>query len=117
MIDAEKDFQVVAVAADGEMAVQLARTFRPDIIIMDINMPKLNGVEATRRITHIVPDVCIIGLSVQEDPKVAHLMHKAGASATLSKGIAFNILCDTIRALFHTRDRTAPPESDRSASV
>ena len=73
---------------------------------MDINMPKLNGVEATRRIRHRFPDIAVIGLSMHEDPKVEQPMYEAGASAYLSKGTAINSVCDTIRQM-RSRDRTA----------
>lgn len=100
MIEAEQGYEVVAEAVDGEMAVELATTLRPDVILMDINMPRLNGVEATRRIKQTLPEVSVIGLSMHEDPKLEQLMYEAGASAYLSKGTAFNLVCDTIRQVY-----------------
>ncbi len=97
MLESEPGFDVAAEAVDGEMAVELAASVRPDVVLMDINMPKLNGVEATRRIKHRFPDIAVIGLSMHEDPKLEQLMYEAGASVYLSKGTAFNIVCDTIR--------------------
>lgn len=106
MLESEAGFEVAAEAMDGEMAVELATSIRPDVILMDINMPKLNGVEATRRIKHRFPDIAVIGLSMHEDPKLERLMYEAGASIYLSKGTAFNIVCDTIRQV-RNGDRTA----------
>ena len=97
MLESEPGFEIVAEAMDGEMAVELAASVHPDVVLMDINIPKLNGMEATRRIKHLFPDIAVIGLSMHEDPKVEQLMYEAGASVYLSKGTAFNIVCDTIR--------------------
>jgi PAS domain S-box-containing protein len=97
MLESEPGFEIAAEAVDGEMAVELAASIRPDVVLMDINMPKLNGMEATRRIKHLFPDIAVIGLSMHEDPKLEQLMYEAGASVYLSKGTAFNIVCDTIR--------------------
>jgi len=113
MIETEQGYDVVGEAVDGQMAVELAAALRPNVILMDINMPKLNGVEATRRIKQAMPGIAIIGLSMHEDPKLEQLMFEAGASAYLSKGTAFNLVCDTIRQVFakepsaHTARTTA----------
>lgn len=112
MIESEADYEVVAEAIDGEMAVDLALRLRPDVILMDINMPKLNGMEATRRIKQAMPDLSIIGLSMHEDPKLEQLMYEAGASAYLSKGTAFNLVCDTIRRVYRQKPQPASPEQD-----
>ena len=102
MLESEPGFEVAAEATNGEMAVELSASIRPDVVLMDINMPKLNGVEATRRIKHRFPEIAVIGLSMHEDPKMERLMYEAGASVYLSKGTAFNIVCDTIR---HVRSK------------
>jgi PAS domain S-box-containing protein len=105
MIEGEKDYEVVAEAVDGEMAVELAGSLHPDVVLMDINMPRLNGIDATRRITQLRPDVAVIGLSMHEDPQLEQLMYEAGAAAYLSKGTAFNLVCDTIRRVVTQRQQ------------
>lgn len=99
IIEGQADLEVVAEASDGRMAVEVARETRPDVVVMDINMPTMNGLEATRQIKADLPQVKIIGLSVHEDEGMAALMRDAGASAYLSKGSAFETLCATIREL------------------
>ena len=103
MLEGEPGFEVAAEAVDGEMAVEYAASVQPDVVLMDINMPKLNGVEATRRIKQRFPDIAVIGLSMHEDPELKRLMYEAGASACLSKGTAFHIVCDTIRQVREPR--------------
>lgn len=76
---------VVAQAEDGNDAVEKAGIYRPDIIIMDVNMPHLNGIEATRVIKQRFPEINIIGLSVQDEVGVADSMKKAGAITLINK--------------------------------
>jgi signal transduction histidine kinase/ActR/RegA family two-component response regulator len=106
IIDGQEDFIVIAEASNGEMAIELARDLHPDVVIMDVNMPILNGVEATRQIRAILPDVTLIGLSVQEEQQMVELMAQAGADAYLSKADAFDALSATIRALRGNQRRT-----------
>jgi len=77
--------QVVAQAENGLEAVEKAEIFKPDVVIMDINMPKLNGIEATRAIKNKFPAMDIIGLSVQEQADISESMKKAGAITLLNK--------------------------------
>ncbi len=97
MLESEPEFEVVAEAMDGKIAVELAASFHPEVILMDINMPKMDGIEATSRIKHRFPDIVVIGLSMHEDPMLEAQMYEVGASAYLSKGTAINVVCDTIR--------------------
>ena len=97
IINGQEDLRVVGEASDGSLAMACVRECQPDVILMDINMPTLNGVETTRRIKAELPGIAVIGLSVHEDDRMALNMRDAGASAYLSKGGSFEALCDTIR--------------------
>jgi CheY-like chemotaxis protein len=78
-------FDVVAQAEDGLDAVEKMNTYHPDVVIMDVNMPRLNGIEATRRIKQAHPEVKVIGLSVLGENSVVESMKKAGAITLLNK--------------------------------
>jgi PAS domain S-box-containing protein len=77
--------QLAGEAADGREAIELARRLKPDVIIMDISMPGIDGTEATRRIKAELPDVRVIGLSMFEDDQAGREMREAGAEAFVSK--------------------------------
>ncbi len=98
LLIAEPDIEVVDEAADGLSAITLAEVLRPDVITMDINMPGLDGIEATRRIHAAVPAIQIIGLSVHEEPTQAAAMREAGAVAYLTKSAPSEDLVAAIRA-------------------
>jgi PAS domain S-box-containing protein len=97
IIEGQDDLQIIAEAGDGTEAIDLARNLHPDIVVMDVNLPTMNGVEATRQIKSEFPDIAVIGLSVHEEDKMAQTMRGAGASAYLSKGGSFETLCQAIR--------------------
>lgn len=98
IINAENDMTVVAEAADGEEAIKETRKVVPDIILMDVNMPVKNGIEATQEIMKEMSQVRVVGLSLHDDEKVTKSMREAGASAYLTKNEAFKTLCATIRS-------------------
>lgn len=97
MIDKQDDLKVIAEAADGEETVRLARETTPDVILMDVNMPKMDGIEATKILSSDLMEICIIGLSLHDHEEVVENMRNAGASAYVSKDQAFETLCETIR--------------------
>lgn len=97
LLELEDDMEVVGEAADGHEAVNMARLMQPDIIIMDISMPGMNGIDATRTIMADMPDVRIVGLSMHETSAVVASMLEAGAKAYLAKGCPVEDLTAAIR--------------------
>jgi DNA-binding NarL/FixJ family response regulator len=79
------DVRIVGEASDGQQAIELISSCRPDVILMDINMPKMNGIEATTLITKSWKEAIIIGLCAVEDPHNTNAILKAGAVAVVSK--------------------------------
>ena len=98
MLDAEADLEIVGEAADGPTAIDLAAELHPDVVVMDVNLGVMNGVEATRRIRQAAPDIRVVGLSMHEDSDVARAMREAGACAYLTKGGPTEDLLAAIRA-------------------
>jgi NarL family two-component system response regulator LiaR len=99
MLDREPDLQVVAEAGDGEQAVQLATEHRPDIIIMDISIPKLNGIEATRQIKAANPAASVLVLTAYDDDQYVFAFLEAGAAGYLLKDVSTSDLIQAIRAV------------------
>ncbi len=97
MLEKEPDIKVVGEAADGRMAQRLARDLTPDVVVMDVNMRELNGIEATRQIAAEGRGVKIIALSMHEDRRFVLNMLKAGASGYMLKDDAFRNLAKAVR--------------------
>jgi PAS domain S-box-containing protein len=91
------DISVVAEAANGREALELARQHHPDVVVMDVTMPVLNGIEATRLISEQLPDVHIIGLTMHDSPDMAASMKEAGARDVLVKDGPSDALIAAIR--------------------
>lgn len=90
------EIDVVGEAADGQQAVEVALRTHPDVVLMDITMPVLNGIEATRRILDAIPSTRVIGLSMHAEADMATAMRKAGAVAYLTKDAATESLVAAI---------------------
>jgi DNA-binding NarL/FixJ family response regulator len=103
LLEKEPGLRVVGDAADGRAAIDLARTLTPDIVVMDIGLPGLNGIEATRQIHSILPNAKVIALSMHTDRRYVIQMLKAGAAAYLLKDCASDELVRAIRAVLANR--------------
>ena len=99
MLEGYKDVEIVGEAGDGEEAVQAVDQLKPTVVVMDINMPKMNGIDATAQIKTRHPDTVVIGLSVNADGENKEAMVKAGATLLLSKEAAIDQLHQTIHAV------------------
>jgi DNA-binding NarL/FixJ family response regulator len=100
--------EVVGEADNGRAAAQLARRLSPDVVIMDVAMPDMNGIEATRRIRSEVPQVKVIGLSLHAERRPVTRMLGAGASGYLLKGGAFQELVSAIHAVMAGQTYLSP---------
>jgi two-component system response regulator NreC len=105
MLEKDPDMEVMGEAEDGRTLMKMLRELTPDVIIMDVTMPDLNGIEATRHITHEFPAVKVIALSMHDNRRFVINMLKSGASGYLIKDCAFRELADAIR-LVVTKNKT-----------
>ena len=109
ILEGYDDVSVIAEAGNGVEAVSLAAEMRPDAIVMDINMPQMDGIEATKQIKGVQPDTIVIGMSVNTSPQIVEAMTLAGASAFLSKEAAVDKLYETIVKLRQQSHVHGPP--------
>jgi len=108
----EEDVEVIAQAKDGRSTVQLTKELSPTVVVMDIGMPDLNGIEATRQITRESPQVKVIALSMHSSRKYVTEMFKAGASGYLLKNCDFEELADAVRIVAGGKTYISPSISD-----
>ena len=99
LLNAEDDMTVVGEAEDGAQAVELARTLQPDIVLMDIAMPGMNGIEATRQIKQAAPGTSVLALTMHDDPSYLRDILEAGGSGYVLKEAASEELLQAIRAV------------------
>lgn len=93
------EFTIVAEASDGVEAVKLAIEFKPDVIIMDIAMPKMNGLEATRQIKEKLPSIAILILTIYDDPEDILGILEAGAAGYLMKDVFGEAVINAIKSI------------------
>ncbi len=98
-LDVEEDMKVVAEATDGEEAVRLASELKPNVVVMDIVMPKVNGIEATKKIKEIAPDTAILILTAYDDDEYVLGLLDAGAAGYLLKSARGRDLVGAIRTI------------------
>lgn len=98
-LDQEPDMTVVGEAADGQQANNLVRGHAPDIVVMDVMMPIMNGIEATRQIAAAYPDVKLLCLSLHDDKQIVDAMRAAGASGYVLKDNSLTELVGAVRVV------------------
>jgi two-component system response regulator NreC len=99
ILDAQSDMEIVGEAGNGREAVELAEKLRPDIVVMDVAMPELNGIEATRRVVSALPHSRIVALSMHKDSVYVREILRAGARGYLLKDSVAEDLVAAIRAV------------------
>jgi len=128
LLEAEGDIKVVGEAETGHQAVELTRTLRPDVVVMDIAMPLLNGLEATRQIRKAVPGTKVLMLSAHSDDAYVEQVIALGASGYLLKQTSAHVLAQAVREVhkgntffspaiarrMHKRDEPSPDHRERT---
>jgi DNA-binding NarL/FixJ family response regulator len=104
----EPDCDVVGAVADGRALLSVAPELRPDIVVLDIAMPLLNGLDAARQLKRVMPEVKVIFLTVSEDPDLAAEAFRAGASGYLLKNSAASELFQAIQEVYQGRSYITP---------
>jgi two-component system invasion response regulator UvrY len=94
------DFLVIGEAGDGENAVELVPRLRPDVITMDINLPGISGIEATKQIRRMLPGAKVLGISLHTQPSYARKMMKAGAYGYVTKNTSTNEMFKAIMEVY-----------------
>jgi DNA-binding NarL/FixJ family response regulator len=112
LLENEADMTLLAEAEDGHATVRLARELSPDVIIMEVCMPNMNGISATRLILAEFPQVKVIALSISNDKRLVLNMLKAGASGYLLKNCSFKELTEAIRKVVANKTYLSPGITD-----
>ena len=99
LIDGQRDMRVVGEAGNGKEALQQARDLKPDVVVMDLSMPELNGLQATERLTAERPGIKVVALTVHEDASYLIQLCKAGAAGYVLKRSAGDELIHAIRTV------------------
>ncbi|MGA2158595.1 MAG: response regulator transcription factor [Dehalococcoidia bacterium] len=97
LLESQEDFEVVGEASDGIEAVDLAKKYKPEIVIMDVSMPRLNGIEATKQIKALYPNMAILVLTGYDDDEYVFALLEAGAAGYLLKESSGEELIEAIR--------------------
>ena len=129
LLGAEPDLEVVGEAADGQEALHSANALRPDVILLDLSMPGLSGIEITRRLTETMPELRVIILTVHEDEGLLRESIQAGAAGYIVKRAIGSELIDAIRTVWKgnlyvhptmtralLKDISPTPDSDEPSS-
>ena len=100
LIENEEDIEVVGEAVNGKEAIEMVEKLKPDIVLMDISMPEVNGIEATKRIKNIRPSTAVIILTAYDNDKYISALLEAGAAGYLLKNVRGTELINAIRSVF-----------------
>lgn len=112
MLERQPDMSVVAEASDGIDAIELSRIYRPDVIVMDIAMPRMNGIEATKEIKQFLPTTAVLILTAYDSDQYVMALIEAGAAGYMLKNVRGNQLLDAIRAV-HSGESILQPSTTR----
>jgi DNA-binding NarL/FixJ family response regulator len=113
LIESQPDLHVAAIAADGRQALSLAQELQPDLVLMDVSMPGLNGIEAARQIHELFPGICVLMLSMHADMEYVQRALQAGAQGYILKESAGAEVLQSIRAVLAGRPYFSPKVTAR----
>jgi len=116
VLAASDDIEVVGEASDGEEAVAKAQELTPDVVLMDVRMPRLSGIEAARHIRRILPATEILMLTVSDEEEDLYESVKAGANGYLLKEIAIEEIAETVRAIVQRQGVISPSMTSKLIS-
>ena len=108
VLDGESDIEVVGEAADGHQALERAQELMPDVVLMDVRMPRRSGIEATREIRDALPHVRVLMLTVSDEEADLYEAIKAGASGYLLKEVSTDEVPEAIRSVVAGQSRISP---------
>jgi len=109
MLSVQPDIEIVGEASDGRQAIAEAQRLQPDVILMDITMPELNGIEATRQVKKLLPETRVLVLTMHENEEYLFQVLRAGASGYILKEAADTELISAIRSVYVGRFYLSPP--------
>jgi len=112
ILSAQPDMEIVGEAGNGHEAVALAENLKPDVVVMDVAMPELNGIEATRRLAESVPHARVVALSMHKDSVYVREILRAGARGYLLKDSVAGDLVSAVRAVAQGEGYLSPAVSD-----
>ena len=115
LLDDAGGIKVVAEATDGEQAIRQVRKRKPDVILMDVSMPGIGGLEATRKITRVSPDMKVIAVTVHDDDPFPARLLEAGASGYITKGCDVGEIIEAIQAVYSGNQYLTPNVAQKLA--
>jgi NarL family two-component system response regulator LiaR len=113
LVQRERDMEVVGEAGDGEEAIELTSRLRPNVVIMDIAMPKVNGIEATKRIKELCPGTAVLVLTAYDNEQYVFALLEAGAAGYLLKNVRGVELISAVRAVYNGESVLHPQVASR----
>ncbi|MGM0914553.1 MAG: response regulator [Pseudomonadota bacterium] len=113
LLNAEKDLRVIGEASNGEEAITQTRRLKPDVVLMDVRMPGIGGLEATRKITRTLPDARVLVLTAWLEDTFAQRLLDAGAWGLVSKDSQHDEMVRAIREVFHGQRYVSPDVAQR----
>ena len=105
MLSFASDLEVVGEASDGEEALKMVRELKPDVVLMDINMPNVDGISVSKRLLQEDPDIAIVAISIQGDEEYERALEEMGVEEFLVKPFSSSRLIETIREVVQRREK------------